>query len=412
VDSEIVIPNESTGFDSLKIMEKLQQNARLMAGVPTLNASLYRRIRFLVGDPVALLEIPNLNGTITSTLILRDIEIERAKVNAAADSFFSPKDFTPETGLSGDREVATAQATAECLRRAGVNSVTADRSLPMIFVDMIRKQGIAVVCDPDWGILERRQKDEREIQAISRAQEVTEIVMRRACETVGNAVAVRTGPMAGQLESGGVLLTSEWMRTKIDQWLLEFGFSNPESIVSGGPQGGDCHEHGSGPLLTGQPIIIDIFPRDKQSLYNGDCTRTVVHGEISPILQRMHSAVVSAKAAATNSIRPGMSGHDVHAVTFSVIQEHGFEVRLPTDDDPLDFTAMTHGTGHGVGLEVHEAPLLADNGVIILERDVLTIEPGLYCKSLGGIRVEDMVVVTADGCTSLNRLPEGLTWKS
>jgi len=383
----------------------------MMAGVPTLNASLYRRIRFLVGDPVALLEIPDVQGIVMSTLILRDIEIDRARLKADAQSFYSPKDFTPEGGLSGDRELATAQAAAECLRRSGVTSVTVDRSLPMIFVEILRRQGIEIVCDQDWGILDRRQKDSREIQAIARAQEVTEIVMRRACEMVGNAEVVSEGNTPGQLISGSELLTSQLLRTKIDQWLLEFGFSNPESIVACGPQGGDCHEHGSGPLVTGQPIIIDIFPRDKSTLYNGDCTRTVVHGHVSPTLEKMHAAVVAAKAAATDAVRPGVTGHAVHEVTASVMKQHGYEMRLPTESDPSDFTAMTHGTGHGLGLEVHEAPLLAENGVAILEGDVLTIEPGLYCKSLGGIRVEDMIVVTTDGCRNLNQLPQGLTWR-
>ncbi|MCY2974904.1 MAG: M24 family metallopeptidase [Planctomycetota bacterium] len=402
-------------------MDSSKKTARIMAGVPTLNASLYRRIRFLVGDPVALLEVPGVNGTVESKLILRDIEIERAKLKADAQSFYSPKDFAPADGLSGDRELATAQAAAECLRRSGVTHVIADRSFPMIFVEMLRRQQIEIACDPDWGILDRRQKDEREIEAIARAQEVTEIVMRRACEMIGNAEVVSEGTclesgalqaaVPGQLVSNGQLLTSQLVRTKIDQWLLEFGFSNPDSIVACGPQGGDCHEHGSGPLVTGQPIIVDIFPRDKSTLYNGDCTRTVVHGHVPPKLERMHAAILAAKSAATEAIRPGITGHSVHEVTASVIKQHGFEMRLPIDSDPIDFTAMTHGTGHGLGLEVHEAPLLAENGVEIVEGDVLTIEPGLYCKSLGGIRVEDMVVVTANGCRNLNRLPQGLTWR-
>jgi Xaa-Pro aminopeptidase len=374
-----------------------------------------------VGDPVALLEIPDANGIVDSKLILRDIEIERAKLKADAQSFYSPKEFVPADGLSGDREIATAQAAAECLQRSGVTKVTADRSLPMIFVEMLRRLNIEVDCDQDWGILDRRQKDDREIEAIARAQDVTEIVMRRACEMIGNAEVISDGmvfdgkeiqaAIPGQLFSDGELLTSQLVRTKIDQWLLEFGFSNPESIVACGPQGGDCHEHGSGPLVTGKAIIVDIFPRDKATLYNGDCTRTVVHGHVPAKLERMHAAVLAAKAAAIEAIRPGITGHAVHEVTASVIKQHGFEMRLPIDSDPSDFTAMTHGTGHGLGLEVHESPLLAENGVAILEGDVLTVEPGLYCKSLGGIRVEDMVVVTADGCRNLNRLPQGLTWR-
>jgi Xaa-Pro aminopeptidase len=382
--------------------------ARIMAGIPRLNAALYRRIRFLVGDPVAWIEVVDAVGCSQSALILRDIEMERASRDARCDRVFCPRDFEPEGGLSGDRETATAQAAAEYLRRQGIRQVIGDRSLPFLFVDILRAIGIAVDCDHDWGVRERRQKDEEELRYIERAQQVTEAVMRRACETVGDA----TAQADGVLWTLGEPLTSERLRSDIDRWLLDYGFANPTSIVAGGPAGADCHEHGHGALHTGQPIIIDIFPQDKTTLYHGDCTRTVVHGEVPPPVTAMHAAVVAAKAAATAAVRAGTTGHAVHQATAEAIRRHGYGMQLPGPHDSVHYTAMTHGTGHGLGLEVHEPPLLADRGPELLVGDVVTIEPGLYCRAIGGVRIEDMVMVTAAGCRNFNRLPEGLTWRS
>jgi Xaa-Pro aminopeptidase len=388
--------------------QRRMSDARMMAGIPTLNAGLYRSIRFLVGDPVAYLEIPSADGTMTSELILRDIEMERAKRNARADRVACPADYTPKEGLSGDRETATAQAAAECLRRSGRTRVIVDRSLPMIYAEMLQRAGIEPVCDLQWGVMERRQKDDQEIACIRHAQKMTEEVMQLACRTIARASVNAQGILLHE----GTPLTSERVRTMIDIWLLERDCSNPGAIVAGGPIGADCHDHGHGVLRTGEPIIVDIFPRDKQTLYNGDCTRTVVHGEISPEIARMHAAVVAAKKAATDAVRAGVTGEQVHAATIAAIEGAGYQMGLPPEDAPDAFTSMTHGTGHGLGLEVHEPPLLAAGGPELIAGDVVTIEPGLYCKALGGIRVEDMVVVRETGCENLNALHEGLDWRA
>jgi Xaa-Pro aminopeptidase len=378
---------------------------RMMAGIPTLNAGLYRRIRFLVGDPVAFFEV-QVGSEIQSTLILRDIEMDRARRDANANHFACPADYTPENGLSGDRETATAQSAAEFVRKLGCTTVTADRSLPLIFAEMMRRAGVHVQCDTEWGLIERRQKDAIEIEHIRHAQQQTETVMALACRTIANAVAGSDGV----LQHEGTMLTSERMQSMIDIWLLERGFSNPGSIVACGPIGADCHDYGHGPLRTEQPIIVDIFPRDKKSLYNGDCTRTVVHGKISSALIAMHEAVAKAKAAATSVVKAGVTGQQVHDATCESIERSGYHMGFPPEGSSDDYTSMVHGTGHGLGLEVHEPPLLAIGGPELLVGDVVTIEPGLYCKAIGGIRIEDMVVVTEAGCVNLNALPEGLDW--
>jgi len=379
--------------------------ARLMAGVPSANHSLYWQIRFLVGDPAAWLELPSEAGRET-LLILRDIEMDRARAGARADRVSCPADFAPQDGLSGDRETATAQAAAECLIRRGIGKVVADRTLPLIFADELQRRGIAVDCDREMAVAGRRAKDEQEVAWLREAQQTTEDAMRMACETIATADAQRDG----QLVAEGELLTSERLRAEIDVYLLRRGYENPTCIVAGGPQGADCHDRGTGVLRTGEPVIIDIFPRNRSTRYWGDCTRTVVHGEIPDAVRAMHAAVCEAKAAATRATRARVTGEDVHTAATSVITDHGYSLSLPPGNAPPDYCAMVHGTGHGVGLDVHEPPLLDRGGPPLVVGDCLTIEPGLYCRSIGGIRVEDMVIVTPGGCENLNRLPEDLTW--
>jgi Xaa-Pro aminopeptidase len=381
------------------------KDAKICAGIPEINNTLFWRIRFLVSDPVVLIELPDAEG-VRCILLLRDIEMERARRSARVDRVACPADFTPAGGLSGDRETATAQAAAECLRREEITSVVADRSFPLIFAEFLTRGGITVRCDPELWVAERRQKSDEEIELLREAQQTTEEAMRFACELIATA----------EVRSGGVLyrdnrpLTSERVRTAVDVFLLERGFLNPRSIVAGGPLSADCHNLGSGELYTGQPVIIDIFPRCQRTRYWGDCTRTVVHGAIPDEITSMHATVRQAKTAGVKAVAAGVTGEDVHRAAIQVIQEQGYDVGLPDDQAADSYCAMTHGTGHGVGLDVHEPPLLDMKGPELLVGDALTIEPGLYRRDMGGVRVEDMVVVTKDGCVNLNTLSEELTW--
>ena len=382
------------------------RRARIAAGIPAVHSSMYWRIGFSVGDQVVLIEMPPEAGG-HSLLILRDIEMDRASKHARVDRVACPADFTPTGGLSGDRETANAQAAAECLRRAGITHVEGDRTLPLLVVDCARQAGIVVECDPERWVKERRAKTLSEIAHLREAQRVTEGAILLACQTIARAEA----RVDGVLLHGGAPLTSERVRAMVDHWLLEQGYVNPMSIIAGGPGAADCHFYGYGELRTSQPVIVDIFPRNRESRYNGDCTRTVVHGEIPEEVKRMHAAVRSAKAAAEKVIKVGATGEAVHRATVAAMLAAGYAWGLPAADAPLSYCAITHGTGHGIGIDVHEPPLLDLKGPALLAGEALTVEPGLYRRDLGGVRIEDMVIVTEHGCENLNNLGDGLDWK-
>lgn len=373
--------------------------AKLLAGIPAENSALFHRVRFNVGDPAAWIDFEG-----RTLFIVRDIEVDRARAAVKADQVAPPADFTPTSGLSGDRATATAQAVAECLRREKVSTVTTDRTLPFIYAWHIQQAGITLQYCPDMGVIERRVKDEQEIAWMQTAQNVTEDAILMACQTIAKAKADRDGVL--HLE--GAPLTSERLRQTISVYLLQRGYSNHhDSIVASLPHSADCHDRGAGPLKTGLPVIVDIFPQSLETRYWGDCTRTVVHGEPSDEVVRMHTAVVAAKAAACAALVPGATADSVHEATKSTLAAHGYSFARGQISDKA---VMPHGTGHGVGLEVHEPILLDDNGGTLMAGEVLTVEPGLYGRTAGGVRVEDMLVVQNGAPKNLNRLSEGLKW--
>ena len=377
----------------------------IRAGVPSANKNFYHRLRFLAGDPGAIIDFPVSGGKRKSVLIIRNIEVDRARQHARADEVYAPQDFVEPKDLPADHELAAAAGLASYLSRQKITAVVADRSLPLVFAEYLKRASISVTCDETLGVMERRAKDNQEIQFLKQAQHDTEQCVQYACEIVARATADKNGI----LQHDHAPLTSERLQTLVDVFLLQRGYSNPGSILACGPSGSDCHFHGAGLIYTQQPVIIDIYPLNKSTLYNGDCTRTVVHGDIPDIVKKMHADVVAAKAAATAVVKPGATGDAVHQATKSTLIARSNHIGFAPPDRKQCF--IPHGTGHGVGLEVHEPPLLTDRGAPLIEGDALTIEPALYNLDVGGVRVEDMVVVTKDGCINLNKIQEGLCWK-
>ena len=376
----------------------------VLAGIASLNATLFHRVRFLAPDASVIIDFDD--GQ--SIFLVRDIEMDRARESKAADRICCAADFEPTSGLSGDRDTALAQATAECLRQAGQSVVTVDRTLPYLYAHFIQEAGIEIQYAENFGVQERRIKSIEEIEHLRHAQKVTGEAITYACKTIAHA----TPDASGILHHDGSVLTSERMRAMITAFLIERNFSNNhDSIVVTVPHVADCHHFGKGPLKTNLPVIVDIFPMDNATRYHGDMTRTVVNGEASEEIEKMHTAVQEAKAAGCSALKAGTTGEAVHLATAAIIEQHGYLMVRGDARHDQDTATMRHGTGHGIGLEVHEPILLDNGGGEIFAGEIFTVEPGLYSATVGGVRVEDMVLVTPDGHEILSPLHEGLNWK-
>ena len=380
----------------------VEHTATLLSGVPSINKAVFHAIRFDAHDPASLIVTPDGNRR----LVLRDVEVARAKKQAKADEVFCYEDFEPEKGLSGDREIRAAQATAECLRRMDISRVMVDRTATALLIDELEDAGMTVMLDRQLGVRDCRSKDAEEVAALREATRITESAIRMACETIARADANKDGALVHD----GAVLTAEKVKALITAHLAEHGALGEHHIVACGPEGGDCHNGGSGVLRTGQPVIVDVFPKHLETGYHGDCTRMVVHGEVPDEVAKMHAAVVEAKAAGIAVIKAGATGEDVHRAVIGVIESHGYQIGFPPEGAPPEFCSMPHGTGHGLGLDLKEPPLLDFKGPELVVSDAVTVEPGLYSMAVGGMRLEDLLIVTADGCENLNTLPEGLGW--
>ncbi len=220
----------------------------------------------------------------------------------------------------------------------------------------------------------------------------------------------------GRLMLGSSPLTSERVRTEIDVAMIRLGGIGAHTIVAGGEQACDPHERGSGTLHAHKAIILDVFPRDERSGYYGDMTRTVVRGKAGEALQQQFEAVRDAQRAALRTIRAGVDGRTVHRAVQQVFETRGFHTgtapvhpksknRNPPSARQQGFF---HGTGHGLGLQVHEAPRMGAVPCRLRAGHVVTVEPGLYYHGVGGIRIEDVVLVTTGGCRVLSRFPVAL----
>ena len=200
----------------------------------------------------------------------------------------------------------------------------------------------------------------------------------------------------------GEVLTSERVKKLINVALMECGCIAQHTIVAGGEQACDPHDEGSGPLPAHRSIIFDVFPRSAGTRYFADMSRTVVRGTPSPELTRLYHAVKDAQEEAITKIRDGADGAAIHQGICDRFEKAGYKTGLVNGR----MQGYFHGTGHGVGLDIHEAPRISRTGSLLQEGHVVTVEPGLYYPGLGAVRIEDMVLVTKDGCRNLTNYPK------
>ena len=204
-------------------------------------------------------------------------------------------------------------------------------------------------------------------------------------------------------------VTSEEIRAAIERVFTEHGAAADEIIVSHGAQSAIGHEAGSGPIAAGEPVVIDLFPRDRASGCYADMTRTFVVGEPSDELREWHGLCKQGLDLALGAIRPGVAGADLHRLVCELFQEHGYPTQLSKQPGEVLVDGFFHSLGHGVGLEVHEAPSLGRGGEELVAGDVVAVEPGLYRSGYGGCRLEDLVLVTEGGCENLTDFPYDLS---
>ena len=335
-------------------------------------------------------------------LLVSELEYGRASKESAADEVarLSDYEYAEKRAERGAGEARRAVA-AEFLADAGVDSVAVPGRFPLDTADGLRERDVTVEPDEQGIVTEiRAVKTDEEVEHVRAAQRANEAAMARAEALVAGAEVVD-----GVLHREGEPLTAEAVKRAVEVELLQHGCGLDDTIVAGGAQGADPHDRGSGPLPADEPIVVDIFPRSKETRYHADMTRTFVRGEPTDELRRRYEDTRAAFEAALEAIEAGVTGAEVHDAVCAVYEERGYETLR---SDPGTSTGFIHGTGHGIGLEVHELPRLSPEGEELEAGNVVTVEPGLYDPEIGGIRIEDFVLVTEDGYENLVQYPKDL----
>lgn len=334
-------------------------------------------------------------------LVVSGLELERARGEASAARIVDRADL----GWREQRDVlgAWAALAAGVLEGRGVRRVRVVQTLAAAVFEGLRAHQIEPVIDADLFVAERRRKSDAELASIRVAQDAAQAACREIVRRLAEAEE-----HDGMLLREGRHLTSEWLMARAQLVLGEHGCASGEMIVCGPPQSALPHARGAGPIHAGGPIVIDIFPRHQAGGYHGDLTRTVVAGPITPQVRDMHAACVAALDEGLRLLRAGVDGRDVHRGTCRILVDRGYGTLTKGLEGRADGPRMIHSTGHGIGLEVHEAPQLRDLGWRLETGDVVTVEPGLYQVGLGGVRVEDAAAVTGDGHVNLTSLPRDL----
>jgi Xaa-Pro aminopeptidase len=288
-------------------------------------------------------------------------------------------------------------------RSFGLESALVPEHFPTGVADYLRAAGVELTPDPEHFRSRRRVKTEAELAGILRAQRAAEAAM----SAVRTALA-RADRRNGGLALDGEALTCELLKRYVDEAFVAHGASADESIVSHGAQTAVGHDMGSGPIAANDVVLLDLFPIDKESACYADMTRVFVVGDTSDEIREYQRLVKEALDLAIAEVRPGVNGKDVHRLVCDFFHEHGYPTQLHKADGEVLEDGFYHGTGHGVGLAVHEAPGLGRVGDELVAGDVITIEPGLYRHGFGGVRLEDLVLVTPEGHEVLTDFPYDL----
>jgi Xaa-Pro aminopeptidase len=355
----------------------------IYAGSPD-SADMLYATGFAAPDPFVFLQHRG-----KTTIVLNDLEIDRGRREAEANEVLSASDLGREFGSTSPAIIAAGLLLRRKIRRVEVPS-----DFPLGMARALEKAGIKVFPVDGHFWPEREAKSKRELEDIGKALRITVAGLLRAVEVL-RASKIGRGSL---LKWRGKTLTSEIVRAECDSAVLHAGGVPGGTIVAGGRQACDPHERGHGPLRAHELIILDVFPRDARTGFFGDLTRTVVRGRASDAQRRLWQTVCAAQKLAIRSIKPRVKGAAVHKAVQEFFAAHGYT----TEKKRGRWTGFFHGTGHGLGLDLHEEPRIA--ATVFRPGQVFTVEPGLYYPGIGGARHEDVVTVTRTGCRLLSKL--------
>lgn len=371
-------------------------DAKLIYGASESDANMLWATRFFAPDPFIFFEKRG-----KRYLVMSDLEIDRAKNQATVDKVLSYSAYVKRLQQAGTNFPTAAQVMFEVFRDLNIKSVEVPSTFPIGLADQLRrmKHKVEPKADPFWP--EREVKTNDEVRFISDSLRAAEKGIEAGIEAVRRTDIRKNG----YLYLDGTQLTSEILKRIINTTIMSQGYVPSHTIVASGDQCVDPHNQGSGPIRANSSIIMDIFPRSQKTGYFGDITRTIVRGRASEQLKRAYRCVEEAQQIGFRRIRDGSNAYDIHHEILQYFDSQGF----PTGPKNGRMQGFFHGTGHGLGLDIHEAPgINMRHKSTLRSGHVVTVEPGLYYEGMGGVRLEDVVVVTKSGCRNLVQIPKVL----
>ncbi len=331
--------------------------------------------------------------------VMSDLEIDRAKKQARADHVLSLSLYQRKLRKMG-RTAAMIDILDLLFRERSIRWLVVPANFSALYADQLRAKGYSVQIKRDPFFAEREIKTATEVKHIAESLRVARLGLEAGIRTLKRTKTKRDG----YLYLNGARLTSETLKTAVNTTIMAQGWLPSHTIISSGNQCVDPHHEGSGPIKAHSSIIFDIFPRSQKSGYFGDLSRTVVRGRASDKLKEIYATVQAGQQIGFDAIRDGANGKEVHQKILDLFSARGF----PTGRFNGRMQGFFHGTGHGLGLDIHEPPRIAPVEAILKTGHVVTVEPGLYYLGVGGVRLEDVVVVTARGNRNITDCPQFL----
>lgn len=352
------------------------------------SSDLLYKTKFKAPDPIIFFEIRK-----KTHLVLNDLELERGKKQAKVDEILSLREILNYAKGNKIENILFA-----LIKKYKVDEVLVPYTFPSYLFNKLVKLKVKLKASDSSIFYESRLiKEKVEIKNIRKTMKLTESVMAKIIDKIKYSKVKNK-----LLYSDGKILTSEILRNFCQNELSLKGLECPDCIISSGRHSSLPHHEGSGPIKESSPIIMDIFPRNIDNGYYADITRTIVKGKPSKILKDMFKVVKNGQSLGVKLVKAGIDSRIIHNTIKNFFDESGFL----TDFEKKNPDGFIHSTGHGLGLEIHEPPRVSSLKEILKANQVITIEPGLYYSNIGGVRIEDTVVVTKEGCKSLSKFPK------